>query len=384
MKKNKYEKKLEHLTEEQIQDLISRYYNHENNKNLISEFKIDISESQLYKVFPPQIFENYKCEYCEQSLVADRKSKTNNHYMERDLYCLNCSHKLIRNCNCENCCEKAEKKLQLKKELIVRYLAIHQPSKVNYNDLDFKGKIYLGALCEFSLSEDMYTINEYIVSRTKVKDLAPTKKMIIDIYSYLLKIKAIKISPYSDADAFYFEDNKIIPKNLLDLKYELNLVLPPNKADLLNDILYPKNYGENYKKEIHGLWLEIALEECIEYLLYKFSEINFEFSPAEKTYVTFQNLLVNFSVSQIYSIIYAGVNDASNKYMSKSMSSKKHAANYVITFCGYRGETALRNNWDIKGFSRIRDLPQSELSLFLFEKVAKIGELGFSYPPTEL
>lgn len=40
------------------------------------------------------------------------------------------------------------------------------------------------------------------------------------------------------------------------------------------------------------------------------------------------------------------------------------------------------NGWDLTQYNRIKDLPQSELSLFYFNRVLGIGEMGFRVPPT--
>lgn len=88
-----------------------------------------------------------------------------------------------------------------------------------------------------------------------------------------------------------------------------------------------------------------------------------------------------FSVSQIYGIIWCAVADASKLYLEKGIS-KKHAANSVIGACERYAERAKINGWDLTQYNRIKDLPQSELSLFYFNRVLGIGEMGFRVPPT--
>lgn len=69
-------KDLSYLSDGDIQSLMSRYYNGESASKLIKEYNISTSPSNLYKLFPPEIFDNYTCEYCNGPLVADRPSKT--------------------------------------------------------------------------------------------------------------------------------------------------------------------------------------------------------------------------------------------------------------------------------------------------------------------
>ncbi|MDU2196703.1 MAG: hypothetical protein E7E26_13245 [Clostridiales bacterium] len=71
----------------------------------------------------------------------------------------------------------------------------------------------------------------------------------------------------------------------------------------------------------------------------------------------------------------------SKLYLEKGIS-KKHAANSVIGACERYAERAKINGWDLTQYNRIKDLPQSVLSLFYFNRVLGIGEMGFRVPPT--
>ena len=103
------EKNLDHLTSEEIETLMQRYYAGESVSKLTKEYGISVRSSNLYKLFPPEVFPNYICEYCDEPLVINRPSKTmkNLPKYERDLYCPVCGHKPFQtHCNCENCQEE--------------------------------------------------------------------------------------------------------------------------------------------------------------------------------------------------------------------------------------------------------------------------------------
>ena len=118
-------------------------------------------------------------------------------------------------------------------------------------------------------------------------------------------------------------------------------------------------------------------------LLWSFfwTKVGFEFSPGDKTYKTFEILLNDFSVSQIYGIIWKGVADASKLYLERGIT-KKHAANSVIGACERYAERAKMKGWVLSEYNRIRELPQSSLSSFFFNRVLGIGDMGFKVPPT--
>ena len=103
------EKNLDHLTSEEIETLMQRYYAGESVSKLTKEYGISVRSSDLYKLFPPEAFANYICEYCDEPLVINRPSKTmkNLPKYERDLYCPVCGHKPFQTyCNCQNCQEE--------------------------------------------------------------------------------------------------------------------------------------------------------------------------------------------------------------------------------------------------------------------------------------
>ena len=107
----------------------------------------------------------------------------------------------------------------------------------------------------------------------------------------------------------------------------------------------------------------------------------FYFKKSKPIRQTFEIILNDFSVSQIYGIIWRAVADASKLYLEKGIS-KKHAANSVIGARERYAERVKINGRDLTQYNRIKDLPQSELSLFYFNRVLGIGEMGFRVPPT--
>ena len=69
------QKDLGHLSSEEIEALMQRYYNGEAASRLIKEYKLSVRAAELYKLFPPEVYPNYSCEYCDEFLVINRPSK---------------------------------------------------------------------------------------------------------------------------------------------------------------------------------------------------------------------------------------------------------------------------------------------------------------------
>jgi len=243
----------------------------------------------------------------------------------------------------------------------------------------FEEKVFLGALCRALCKENLFEIEPYIGSNTV---LAPTDDLCTLMYSQLSDAQAIAVSPSSSVDAFVFEaENFPNTYYIYRATYYLNLVFPPNKQELFTEILNPTYYSVDDRDNAVQLWKDIAIAECLEYLKYQLSRVRFEFTPGDKTRATFEILLEDFSVSQIYGIIWKCVADASKLYLEKGLT-KKHAANSVISACERYAQRAKINGWNLTEYSRIKELPQSVLSSFFFNRVLGIGEMGFKVPPT--
>lgn len=84
------EKNLDHLTSEEVETLMQRYYAGESVSKLTKEYGISVRSSDLYKLFPPEAFANYICEYCDEPLVINRPSKTMELFGVRWLMHRNC------------------------------------------------------------------------------------------------------------------------------------------------------------------------------------------------------------------------------------------------------------------------------------------------------
>lgn len=365
------------LPEEQKTEFIRRYYAKENVKSLVEEYGISTPVSRLVEQFPPEVLLD-KCEYCGTNLQQRRVSKNYSRRLRmEDIYCPNCMHKpYVRGCKCKYCIEKEELRVKsIKQAIIDKY---SHKDQVNVDSLGFDERVYLGALVRSSVKEDLYYVAPYVET---TQMLTPTRSLTEKVYRCLLRSDVIVVDPTSSLDCFDLyskESPELI--DLLRAKYDLNIVYPDNKLDLFNEILCPSFYSIDYAKRAMDTWKDIATHECIEYLLFNMQKVSFDFSPGEKTYATFNNMLDDFSVSQIYYIIWRSVREVCHFYMEKAVD-KRYAANCVISFCRKHAENILNNGWQRVEYSRLHILPQSEISLYFFNEVIKIGDKGFYHVP---
>lgn len=370
---------LKHLSKKELEILMNKYYSGVKVTDLLVEYNVNCSESNFYKLFPPKKFFEYKCEFCGETIVANRHSKTNNTmYQHYELYCPNCFHKPFVECSCSNCQSKKMKIENIRRENLFEIFD-NSDEGINYNELSFIEKVYLGSLIRAGMREDEYIIES---KKEKLFKLAPTIEFELEIYRDLINKKIILINPESNLEAFDFDEkNYPVSYGVFKTSYLINI--KNFNDELLQQIINPKFYNEEYSEEAFKLWEKIALEECIEYLLYQMEKVNFSFSVGKKTNSVLNTLLENFSVSQVFAIIYNCVSNASRYYLEGSVS-KKQAANSVITRCEQYGERAISQKWNINKYGRLKDLPQSSLSSYFFYKIIQIGEFGFDDIPQKI
>lgn len=258
--------------------------------------------------------------------------------------------------------------------------------ELNYDDLTFLDKLYLLSLIKMCISEDLSYLDS-VVSRLNQK-LTPSQDFNAELLKHLYHNNLIQISSDSpkesinwkenqvDGFSFYLERVRWIIAKFNGLR--TNEFIEKLEKDIKNSINDIKNY-----QALYDIFKRSALEECLSYLTYKINEYNLNFSAGEKTRYVFNKILKDYSVSQVYYFIDKGCRDAVANY-SKGTYSKKHASNTIIGSIERLAERATLENWQIKSWNRIKELPQSYLSIVVFDLILNKKDGGFNFSLNEL
>lgn len=390
---SKLDSRLVHLSQDEIVQLINRYFDGETVSKLIKEYKIKITPSHLYSIFPP-VKSDEKCEHCDSPVVYPWGSKSwSERLIVNQKYCINCNHNGRSNCDCKKCVEiraieEAEKiRVRLeeeeKKRRIIMEISISKMENIHLEDeLTMEDRLYLAVILRASLSEDMKVIEP---NRKNFIRISPTQEYTIEILKTLIARDLLIINgATSDLNAFNINDNGIT-YDMLNVKYDLNVLAKDFEEEfsnlgLIKRLIYPDT--NLFTKEFcFEMWKRVALEESKQYLLYQMNKVGYSFNPGEKTNKVLEFLVENFSISQIYNIIYRAIANSTARYQAGEIT-KIHAQNSVITSCEKQGERAIAEGWNLKGYGRIKDIPETIISEVLFTSIMKISYLGFSEKPT--
>lgn len=364
--------RLDHLSSEEISIIKKRYYQGESVYQILSEYGLSIAPSIFYKLLPPEEVREYGCSNCGVNLVVDAPPRSKQRQLTDPtfFYCPICKRRpLVEDRDYLSFPLLDEERIANIRRSIKQYYEKH-PNPVIYDNLSLTQKIHLAVLCSALLKQDQMTIQPVCSSNAI---LASTTDIQRNIYLDLTKCGAIVVNPDSSLDSFDL-NVKNFPEqyDYTKVSYKLNLSKPYTNRHLGEIDICFETLSYEEQAELLALWEEIAIGECVTYLLYRLHRIGFTFSPGKKTQIVFRELLANFSVAQIYYIIWCKVNDASRRYLEGN-ASKQHAACSVIGACQRYGENAVHYGRELPCYRRPLDCPRSVLTQFFYEKVLKLG-----------
>ncbi|MBJ8483961.1 hypothetical protein [Acinetobacter vivianii] len=381
---------LEHLSENQLIDLIAKYKNGNNVENLLKEFNINIRSTMLVRSFP--LIRVGKCPNCPADLGCSIANKTSKELLnQRKEECWNCGHKpYVSNCQCSTCLfEKEQERIQAetnmqaelkrKKEAINKEFCIESYNKVDEDSLTLKEKISICTILRCCLSEDGRYIKPI---KTSIEPVTSHQDLTTQMIKHLIIRGILVPSVESDINAFVFDEtNTPSSYYTYEVKYILN-IQPKDKFSLLIErLLYLEIDIDEGVEVLLSIWKDLAFYEVLSYFLYQMNDVGYQPNIGEVTKATFIKLLEHFSVGQIFNIVLRAVSNSTRAYQSGEYT-KKHAMNMVVASCRNQGEKAIAENWDLKAYNRIKQLPESELSKLLFTAILKKPYMAFNMAPT--
>lgn len=379
-------KKLSHLSQDDLQELLRRYYDPEKEftvSQIMTDFAVDARPGELVSLLPESIHEE-ACPHCE-GVKLRSKAQSRSSYGQSTPTCPNCGHELSRYCACTNCryVEAEEKDAQER----VQRAAVFQhygpdawPTVSPGNELALEDAIYLKAIVTHRVAEDLSEVEPTVFTRTR---LAPGELMVWDVLKHLYHYtKAIAPSPESDLSAFEFKiDGTESPSFFMN---KVRWLLLPSlsssaRTAYLREVdakLRALADSEDMEFSERALWHEIVKHEAIEYYKHKLAEVNVELDQiGNKTHAVFDDLVNRFSLANIYQIIYAAVRSTLH-YTTQQSIPRYQAKNMYIGSIEGNANKFEAEGW-LKNYRRDFNCPQSTLSAIFFDFYLGIGASYF-------
>ena len=387
---------LEHLSQEDLVSLMQEYYSGIPNKQLIEKYNLPKNQG-IYKFFPEFERKDLECPYCHVPMYSKRASKTERNIRgqeyEPDAKCHNCGHQIFASrshgyreleCRCPNCQQKKEEEIARKEKAVQQFCAQKNQDPLRKESaLSFRDRVLLGGVL---LSQTDINAN-YIASETKlIKKFSPEyrdQSIRYPLVCWYLFKKNPDIFIAQDKvpiDAFEWKDGKDFDSfDTSEIPYIISL-----DAKSYTDICFNSFFTVADIDAALQFWYEIAIEECLEYLsvlIDRFPGFP-ELEVNDKMRLTLHNMLEQSSVSQIFYLLYKSLDYTSRMYAEGKMR-KTNIPAAAVTSAATSQKRYLANNWSIPEYHRTKDNPVSVLSSYFFNVVLKIGDKGFSCPPSK-
>ncbi len=341
-----------------------------------------INTPTLYKVVKESCIayiSDTACISCGKQHACHNRTEFNKLIKKNNMICMECRAKQQQQFLYEKQEEEKKKELEkIEKEKKHRVQLVNDVSFILKNHpFDFSKAspgqiIFLLTLIRFSANEELSKLQAY--SDIYGIRFTPNENYSIEILEQLYDDKILLIDPNSNLSAFDFHDKKFITKVswLINYKDDISSLL-----SMIGEIVCMPEFFDTYSLEIKQLCEEVALQECLAYLDYQLTARHFVFSPRKKTKEVFNKLLQKYSVAQMYNFIYRACRYASDEYQKRQIS-KEQAARLIPGAVQRYGERAEAEGWEITPYKRDFNLPQSELSVVLYDAILGKPDGGFN------
>lgn len=332
-------RKLEHLTEEQIEEVITMYKDKSIRlSNIISKYNIDVKPSGLLSILPP-IKTDEICAICGAYLYQKLKPRTG--YAsdsQKDKFCLECGHWVYaksiwetKKCTCEGCKAIAKAEEERKKKQIQEIYS-KEKAQINFTELTLSDQIKLVYVL---MNNSFHNVSE-------IAPMEPEGKW-IQYINRLTEIKAISVSPESAVNAFCKEN---FPNEyyVAKVQYNVNVIFD-------DEILYKINNNSYFIENSNEEELIILLKKYIyDDLIRQFEDMlnsrRLQLHISENANDKFIELIDKISYTQILTLCNRVAVFFSDKVLTGNMS-KSMAKNAALLNVSKFYDRAIQSDWTI-------------------------------------
>lgn len=378
---------LSHLTEEQIEELMARYYGGENIPKLVQQYGLSCAPNGLCKTFPPKKVGS--CLVCGSTIYQPRPSRTQGRMrVDPAIRCERCGHLEGRECHCNACREARDRAIRLEalreKEKVAAFCHgrwSYDRYEVGAGELPLKTAVALVALVRSGGWDKDENVFPWGTSGAPFAPLADEYRS--HLVKHLVAADLVAPSPESAPEAFPYlsTGERGWHPELVEW-----VILHPSPSQLVRDVIDTadsQEWPEAWIQDAPDLWRSLAAAECWEFCELSMQKRGLPMPGKVALRELIGGLLKHFSVSRCYRIIWTGAARAPDAMAQRSLN-RQHAANYMIGVCQRTADRARAESWELKGFGRNHDLPRSEMSYVLHDVFLKHGEAGFNACPAML
>lgn len=247
--------------------------------------------------------------------------------------------------------------------------------------LSFLDSLYLLSLLRAGANEDLVNIDPLVSFQVP---LAPTMDYGIAMVRHLYKRTLISVSTASVRDHVTVNDDG----NFTFDPVRVHFALPineqgPEPASIVRFL--ERTLAEAPLSEAQQFHRELALEECLAYLMLGAGEHSLPLKAGDKLRLVLRTALERFSIGQVNNFSWRAVRDAAASMVrSRGTMSRPHAANLLPGMIQRQAERALAEGWDVAHYRRNFDCSIIVLSQVFFTVVLGVSDGMDIVPPAPL
>lgn len=330
---------LRHVTQDQIEQMYSRYLKGEKLVDLAKEYRVESTDYRLNELLPPVFRADKPCPYCHVAMEQKRRARSSRE--EKPLKCLLCGHRLEvvygirRQCPCGNCLaarkifrEKQERSQQERNLKVVRALNT-KPEGVGLALVSIRKAFLLLGL----MNCDERSNGE--VLRTGVKGmplLATSVSLTRDFLAELCESGLIKAC---EEDLPAEAESLARAGKLERFTWRLNIIDEQGRetpCSAVTALLLRKLTNEfrpYWEEDIFELAQALVLDEVVAFLEYHLREGRVTFKAHNRLSVSLAVLVREFPLSAIYAMIWRACASAKDALIDGKVNSSVHAGNLI-------------------------------------------------------
>lgn len=248
-------------------------------------------------------------------------------------------------------CQEAERKTQRaeaerltrrREELIRERYAYGEETDIDVSSLTLSQAVKLLALIRARATEDMRALRSEVEARREVA-LGASSPHSVDILRELYRANLIEPHPSSTVNAFEWEGEDDTGLILDRVRFTLSGRPALGFATVTRELAQalkggPDSWPETWKAEQGVLWRELVHAEALANLEYQLRDHRLEPHLGEKTDETLRALVEDYSLGQIWNLIWQGVSSAASFKQKAARPTNDHAVNVATSTLRKRGE----------------------------------------------
>lgn len=258
-------------------------------------------------------------------------------------------------------------------EITMSFNLDHNDLPIELGEMNVSDRVYLGTLLRSGLSENKKSLT---IQNFQENPVAPSLAFLSHMISKLIDQRLI--TPLSRRFVEHNSSFNYLKSNAEIIKLEFSVNIKNFESnEVIEYLLLPRIVPNSCESELLDIWKIIAVEECKSYLNYSLNYVDFPYNIGDKAHVIFESILNNFSTAQIFGLISRCLGYAAKEFQAGKLS-RISAAPYMMGILQNQVDKAINNGWNLTKYFRPRELPESQLSKFFFNRILDIGELGFN------